>query len=119
MLITDKQSEEKQAKLNEAPVELQQYEAAAETEAESRPAAMANAGAGEVGKHTKRRRKALGWALILLSATLAVAGYLQRERLMNLLSPKSSNQASSAGERTNAGHKPEMSGAIGPAPAVS
>jgi membrane fusion protein, copper/silver efflux system len=108
MLITDKQPEEKQAKLNETPVELQQYEVAAETEADSRPAATANAAAAEVGKRTKRRRKALRWALILLSATLAVAGYLQRERLMKLLSPKTADQASSAGERTSVGHKPEL-----------
>src|SRR5215813_8496020 len=103
MLITDKQPEEKQAKLSETPVEVQQNEVAAETEAESRPAAMANTAAAEAGKRTKRRRKALRWALILLSAILAVAGYLQRERLMKLLSPKTVDQASSAGERTSVG----------------
>src|SRR5215831_9273540 len=108
MLITDNQPEEKQARLSETPVELQQYEVAAETEAESRPAAMANIAAAEAGKRTKRSRKALRWALLLLIVGLAGAGYLQRERLLKLFKGKTTMRATPAGERADAAHKPEL-----------
>lgn len=81
MPAMDKQPEEKQAAL------------IVDDEAESRPVELAQA-----GKHSKKRRTALRWALLLLIAGLAGAAYLQRERLMNLFSPKTADQGSSAAE---------------------
>src|SRR5262249_40468305 len=98
----------KQPTLNEAPVELQQSEAAVEAESESRPVETVKASAGEADKHSKRRRTALRWALLLLVAGLATAGYLQRERLLGLFIARTANQVTPSGERAGAAHKPQL-----------
>jgi RND family efflux transporter MFP subunit len=101
----DKQPEEKQATFSETPVELQQSEAAAEEEAGPRPVETSQAAAVE---YPKGRRTVLRWALLLLVAGLAGAGYLQRGRLLGLFTAKTVDQATPAGERAGAAHKPEL-----------
>lgn len=108
MLVMDNQPEEKQATLSETPAELQQSEAAMEAEAEPRPVETARAGAAGAGKHPKGRRTVLRWALLLLVAGLAGAGYLQRERMLGLFTAKTTDLATPAGEHTGAAHKPEL-----------
>jgi RND family efflux transporter MFP subunit len=104
----DKQPGEKQSALNEAPVDLQQSEAATEAEAEPRPVETARAGDAGAGKHSKRLRTVMRLALLLLVAGLAGAGYLRRERLLGLFTTKTTNNAASAGEHAGAAHKPEL-----------
>jgi RND family efflux transporter MFP subunit len=89
----DKQPEEKQAAIIEASDEIRRLEADVEAAAELPSVELAQA-----GKHSKKQRTALRWALPLLIAGLAGAGYMQRERLMNLFSPKAADHASSAAE---------------------
>ncbi len=108
MLITDKQPEEKQATLNEASVDLQRPDGAVEAEVEPPPVESAQAGGAGAGKHPKGRRRVLRWALLLLVVGLAGAGYLQRERLLSLFAAKTTRQATPAGERASAAHKPEL-----------
>jgi len=108
MLVMDNQPEEKQATLNEAPVELRQSEAAVKAEAELRPVETTKVGAGAEGDHPKKRRKVFRWAPMLLVAGLAFAGYLQRERMLGLFTAKTTDQATPAGEHTGAAHKPEL-----------
>src|SRR5262249_37222350 len=108
MLVIDKQPEEKQATLNEEPVELQQSEAAVKAEAEPRPVEKTKVGDGAESGHPKKRRKVFRRAPMLLVAGLAVAGYLQRGQLLKLFTAKTDNQVVTAGEHAGAGHKPEL-----------
>src|SRR5262249_28088315 len=108
MLVIDKQPEERQAALKESPAEFRRSETPVEAEAEPRPAETAQTAVPGAGNNSKRRRRVLRWALLLLVAGLAGAGYLQRGRLLGLFTAKTTDQATPAGEHAGAAHKPEL-----------
>src|SRR5262249_13373932 len=108
MLVIDKQPEKRQGTLKESQAEFRRSETPVEAEAEPRPAETAETVVAGAGKHSKRRRRVLRWALLLLVAGLAGAGYLQRGRLLGLFTAKTTDQATPAGERAGSAHKPEL-----------
>lgn len=92
MAVSEKLPDENAAVLNQSEEELQRPEAGGAAEAEVLPAGRTKieTSAGS----PKKRRNLFRWIVVLLALTLAVVGYLQRERLLKVILSRDADQSS-------------------------